>query len=229
VVSLQLASRYAHTVFVNYLQNDAEAERTRLMVEERGARAVLVRANLAEPDDIERIFETVKDQAGQLDILVHCAALNTFKPTLQVKPNQWDLTMNINARSFLLCVQRSVPLMKEGSIVAISSLGSQKAIPNYGVMGPTKSALESLVRYLAVELAPKGIRVNGVTGGIVETESIDKFPEAAKFREEAIMRTPAGRIGTPDDIANVVSFLVSPSAQWIVGQVIVADGGLLLV
>ena len=115
-----------------------------------------------------------------------------------------------------------------GSIVAISSLGSTRVIPNYGAMGPAKSALESIVRYLAVELAAKNIRVNAVCGGIIETDSIMQFPDAENYLKEIVERTPAGRIGKPEDIANAVLFLCSTAAEFVYGHVFIVDGGLSL-
>lgn len=225
-ISLRLAATCAHTVIVNYLQNDVEAERTRKLIEERNSSCILAKANLLYRDEIDGVFEKVKETVGRLNIFIHCAALGVFKPLLEIKPNQWDLTMNINARAFLLCVQKCVPLMKEGRIVAISSLGSVRAVPNYGAMGPTKAALESIVRYLAVELSPVAIQVNGVTAGFIRTDSIKQFPDADRLMKETCARTPAKRLGTPEDIADVVMFLISSSARWIYGQTIVADGGL---
>lgn len=101
-------------------------------------------------------------------------------------------------------------------------------MPNYGAMGPTKAALESLIRYLAVELAPRGIRVNGVSGGFIDTDSMSAFPGFEEMKTELVTRTPLGRLGTPGDIADIVFFLLGPSARWVVGQVIVADGGMSL-
>jgi enoyl-[acyl-carrier protein] reductase III len=227
-ISLRLAESCAKTVIVNYLEKDAEAERVKSMIGERHSRCILAKANLLYPDEIDRLFDEVRANAETLDILVHCAALNAFKPLLEVKPNQWDMTMNINARGFLYCVQRAVPLMKKGHIVAISSLGGRRVFPDYGAMGPTKAALEASVRSLAAELAPRGIRVNAVTAGLVETDSLSKFPDAVKLAREAVRKTPAGRLGRPEDIADVVMFLLSPSAEWICGQTIVADGGISL-
>jgi len=225
-ISLRLAATGAETIIVNYLQNDTEAEKTRNLIEANQARCLLVKANLAYPDEIDHLFDSIKGVANHLDVFVHCAALGAFKPMIEVKPNQWDLTMNINARGFLLCAQKAASMMtKNGAIVAISSLGSQRAVPHYGAMGPTKAAVESLVRYFAVELAPNGIHVNGVSGGFVETESIKNFPDADQLMTAAVARTPAQRLGTPEDIAEVVMFLVSPAARWIHGQIIVADGG----
>jgi enoyl-[acyl-carrier protein] reductase III len=124
-----------------------------------------------------------------------------------------------------MCVQKCADIMDEGKVVAVSSLGSGRVVPNYGAMGPTKAALESIVRYLAVELAPRGIRVNGVSSGLVETSGIKKMPGISRLMAEASARTPANRIGTPEDIADVIMFLVGPSARWICGQTILADGG----
>lgn len=227
-IALRLAERGAQTVIINYLQNDIEAEKTRKMIDENNSCCVLAKANLLYPEEIDELFEKIKTTVGHLNVFVHCAALGAFKPLSEIKPNQWDLTMNINARAFLLCVQKSVPLMRDGKVVAISSLGSQRVVFNYGAMGPTKAALESVIKYLAVELAPLGIRVNGVLGGFIETESIRKFPNAELLLKEAIARTPGRRLGTPEDIADVVMFLLSDSARWIYGQTIVADGGLSL-
>ena len=117
----------------------------------------------------------------------------------------------------------------QGNIIAISSLGAHRFIPNYGAIGISKAALEALVKYLAVEFAPKKIRVNCVSGGLVETDAVKSFPQFAHFKNEIAQRTPAGRIGLPEDLARVVGFLVSPESDWIYGQTIVADGGLSLI
>jgi enoyl-[acyl-carrier protein] reductase III len=228
-VSLRLAAEGAETIIVNYLENDTEAERTQKLIEERSSSCILAKANLFHPAEVDRLFLAVQQAVGRLDVFVHCAAITAFKPLRDIRPNQWDLTMNVNARSFLLCVQKCIPLMKDGKIVAVSSLGSSRAIPNYGALGPTKAALESTVRYLAVELAPSGIQVNAVSGGFVKTDSIRKVPGAERWAETIAARTPTRRLGTPDDIAGVVVFLLSSSASWICGQTIVADGGLSLV
>ena len=228
-VSLRLAAECAETVIVNYLENDIEAERTQKLIEERTSACILAKANLCQAAEVDRLFLMVQQAVGRLDVFVHCAAVTAFKPLRDIRPNQWDLTMNVNARSFLLCVQKCIPLMKEGKIVAISSLGSSRTVPNYGALGPAKAALESMVRYLAVELAPSGIQVNAVSGGFVKTDSIQRVPGAERLAETISARTPAKRLGTPDDIAGVVVFLLSSSASWICGQTIIVDGGLSLV
>jgi len=124
-----------------------------------------------------------------------------------------------------------VPSMEKrggGTIIALSSLGAHRFIPDYGAIGISKAALETLVKYLAVELAPKNIRVNCVSGGLVDTDAVKAFPRYAEFKKEVVQRTPASRIGKPEDLAQVVGFLASPESHWIYGQTIVADGGLSL-
>lgn len=230
-ISLRLAEQ-ADTIIVNYVRNEVEAEKTKKMVEERGAKCVLAKANMFYTAEIDRLFDLINENVDTLDVFIHSAALSSFKPLTQIKANQWNFVMNINTRAFLLCAQKCIPLMEgktNGKMIALSSLGSLRVIPNYGALGPTKSALESVIRYLAVELAPMGIQVNGVNGGLIETESIKHFPDAADFIKGATQNTPAGRIGTPDDIADVVVFLLSDAARWIYGQNIVVDGGLSLV
>lgn len=224
-ISLMLAKHFAKKVFVIYLQNDEEAEKTKRLIEEAECKAVLLKYNLAFPDGIDKMFENIYSHTESIDIFIHCAAINSFKPITSITPKQWDLIMNINARSFLHCTQKCMPVMKKGSIVAISSLGSRRFIRNYGSLSETKSALETLVRDLGVELAPKGIKVNGITAGLVETESLLKFPDSETMISMAKANTPAGRIGTPDDIANAVAFLISDMSDWIVGQNIIIDGG----
>jgi len=228
-VVLQLAENGYQTILANYLQNDVEAKKTQSILRSKGADCALLKANLANLDEIDDLFKQVEVHCNRIDAYVHCAALNAFKPLIKIKPNQWDLTINVNTRSFLYIVQKCVSLMPEGgSIVAISSLGSTKFIPNYGAMGPAKSALESIVRYLAAELAPVKIRVNAVCGGIIKTDSLMQFPDAGNYLKEIVERTPAGRIGKPEDIANAVLFLCSSSSEFVYGHVFVVDGGLSL-
>jgi enoyl-[acyl-carrier protein] reductase III len=228
-ITIRLAEDGYNPLFVNYLQNDEEAHKTNKLVESNGTKCILLKANLASADEIDHMFEEITSHNKQIGVFVHSAALNTFKPLSSVKMNQWDLTLNINSRGFLYCSQKCVPQMTEGSsIVAISSLGSERVLPNYGAMGPAKSALESIVRYLAVELSDNHIRVNAVRGGIIQTDSIYKFPDVSEWLEDLIKHTPAKKIGKPKDIANAVSFLCSDSARFIFGEVLVVDGGLSL-
>jgi enoyl-[acyl-carrier protein] reductase III len=224
-IAVMLAYNSARKIFINYVQNTQEAEKTKSMAEEAGCEAILLKYNLAYPDEIDIMFSEIAKHTNNIDVFIHCAAINSFKPVSKITPKQWDLIMNVNARSFLYCTQKCLPVMEKGSIAAISSLGSRRFMPNYGSLSETKSALETLVRDLGVELAPRGIRVNGITAGLVQTESLSNFPDSKKLISTVVEKTPIGRIGTPEDIANAVKFLVSPQAEWIIGQSIVIDGG----
>lgn len=229
-VALKLAENGAEVV-INYLRNDEAARQTQALAELTGGRAHLAKGDMGRPPALKKVLEEVKQKLGALDILVHAAALGAFKPITEINVLHWNVSLDVNARALLLCAQEALGLMegRNARIVGISSLGSHRYIPHYGAIGVSKAALETLIRYLAVELAPRGIRVNGVSGGLVETEALQMHPLYHQQKEEAIRRTPAGRIGTPEDIAKVVLFLVSPQSDWIFGQTLIADGGLDLV
>lgn len=216
-------------VLVNFREDAASADATVAAIERSGADARAIRANLAHPDDVRSLFGEVA-KGGGLDFLVHNAALGSFKPVLELRANQWDLTMSVNARGLLLCAQHAAPLMRGrgGAIVSVSSLGSSRVVPAYGAIGPSKAALESLSRSLAVELGEDGIRVNAVSAGVIDAPSIRAHPASEELFERARRQTPGGAIGTRDQVADVVLFLCSPLASWIVGQTIVADGGMSL-
>jgi enoyl-[acyl-carrier protein] reductase III len=212
-------------IFINYLENDAAATETAAELELKGIKVHLLKFNLAFSSEIQLMFDEIYEYTEQLDIFVHCAALTTFKPLHKIKPNQWDLTMNITAKAFLQCVQLSTPLMRAGGkIVAISSTGSQRFNPNYGALGVAKSTLEAIVRYLAVELANQNIQINGVISGLIMGETLPPFPEIEKVIEITLQRTPARRLGTPQDVAKTVLFLLT-QADWMYGQNIILDGG----
>jgi enoyl-[acyl-carrier protein] reductase III len=225
-ISLHFAQKTYKNLILNYLQNDTEAEITKKSVEMHKAKCHIIKANLISLNDIDEMFKQIHKLTKHIDVFVHCAALNTFKPLYEIKPNQWDLTMNINSRGFLYCVQKCIPIMSvDSSIIAISSLGSQKVIPNYGALGPAKAAMECTIKYLAVELAQKGIRVNGISAGMIDTDSIKHFLEYKNLVQKIEQFSPAQRLGSPEDVAEVVSFLASRAARYIYGQTIIIDGG----
>jgi enoyl-[acyl-carrier protein] reductase III len=231
-IALHLA-RNGADIAVNFFRNRAPAEETAAEIERMGRQALLVKADVGDLEDLNRLFDEVERAFGGLDIFVHNAASGYNRPALEQKPKGWDWTMNINARALLFAAQRAAPLMESrggGSIVSITSPGSGRVLPDYVVVGASKAALESLTRYLAVELAPKNIHVNAVSPGIVETEALKHF-EALREQgliKKAIAATPAGRLVTPEDVAGVVGFLCTPAADMICGQVIVVDGGYIL-
>ena len=215
------------TFFVNYLRDDETALALKKEAEKKGAQVVLMPANVGDPEAIPALFEQIKKKTNRLDALIHSAALGVFKPVSQLRVKDWDISLDVNAKALLLLAQAALPFMKQhgGKIIAISSLGSHRFTPNYGAIGISKSALENLVRYLAVELAHHKIHVNAVSGGLVETDSLKMFPDFHVMKEEFLKRTPGKRLGRPEDIANVVSFLLSPESDWIFGQTLIADGG----
>ena len=228
--ALHFAQRGADVV-VNFFRNRGPAEETVREIEELGRRALLVKADVGDTDDLNRLFDEVEKEFGGLDIFVHSAASGYNRPALEQKPNGWDWTMNINARALLFAAQRAVPLMEKrggGYIVGLSSPGSRRVLPDYVVVGASKAALESLTRYLGVELIGRNIHVNAVSPGVVETDALRHF--ASSGDKEAILRkfireVPAGRLVAPEDVAGVIAFLCTPAAHMIVGQTITVDGG----
>ncbi len=230
-IALRLADLGA-SIAVNYVQNEAAAKSTVELLKKSGVKAQAFQANVGDPAAIKSLIKNVEQNLGTIDILVHNAALGAFKPVHKLRMNQWDLSFEINTKAFLLLVQEVLPGMEQkkyGNILTLSSLGSHRFIPNYGAIGPSKAALESLVRYLAVELMPKGIHVNCVSGGLVDTDALKSFPQYEDLKAEVLKRTPGGRIGTADDLARVAAFLTTPDASWICGQTLLVDGGLSLI
>lgn len=164
------------------MRNEAPARQTVDIIQGMGRRALLVRANVGKLEDIDRLFETLVQEWGGLDLFINNAAIGFNRPGMQQKPSGWDGTMNVNARSFLFAAQKAAPLMEArggGAMVAISSPGSVRVLPDYISVGASKAALEALVRYLAVELAPKHIAVNAVAPGMVETDALRYFSASA--------------------------------------------------
>jgi enoyl-[acyl-carrier protein] reductase III len=220
-IALRLASEGAARVALGYMRNDAAAETAAEEVRKAGAEPLLVRGNVASDKVIAELASH-----GPYAVVVHNAATGVIKPALETEDKHWDWTLNANARALLSLARACAPDMESGSsIVAISSLGAQRVLENYVLVGTSKAALESVVRYLAVELAPRGIRVNAVSAGVVETEALDHYPNREVMLHSGKTRTPAGRLVEPDDIAGAVAFLCSPDAQMVCGQTLIVDGG----
>lgn len=230
-IALRLAAEGADIV-VNYFRNRAPAQETAEAITALGRRAHLVRADVGDPEGIERLVDEGADALGGLDILIHNAASGYNRPVMEQRIKGWDWTLNINARAALFLAQRAAPLMAArggGAIVNMSSVGATRVLPEYVVVGASKAALEAVTRYLAVELAPQGIVVNAVSAGMVKTDALQHFPGMREHFEErfdyARDRTPAGRLLTSEDVAAVAAFLCSPEAFMLRGQTILLDGG----
>jgi enoyl-[acyl-carrier protein] reductase III len=218
-IALRLVRDGASRAVLGYMRNDAAAEAAVQTVGAAGAEVVLVRGDVAKETVVAELASH-----GPYRVVVHNAATGVIRRALETTDKHWDWTLNANARSLLALARATAPSMPEGSsIVAISSLGAQRVLENYVLVGTSKAALESVVRYLAVELAP-AIRVNAVSGGVVETEALDHFPNKDEMLR-SVERTPAGRLVEADDIAGAVSFLCSNDGQMVRGQTLVVDGG----
>ena len=221
-IARRLAERGAARVAVSYLRNDRAAEAAAEELRALGAEPVLLRGNIAEPERVAGFVE----ETGPLDVLVSNAATGVIRPALELTERHWDWTMNANARALLTLARASAPAMPPGSsIVSISSLGSTRVLDDYVLVGTSKAAIESLTRYLAVELAERDIRVNCVSAGLVETGALEHFPKRDRMLSFYRERTPTGRLVEPDDVADAVAFLASPDAAMIRGQTLVVDGG----
>ena len=220
-IARRFAERGAARVAIGYMRSDSAAEAVAEELRSLGTEPVLIRGNVASP----RVAEAVAG-LGPLDVLVHNAATGVVRPALETEDKHFDWTLSANTRALLSLARAAVPSMRAGSsIVAISSLGSVRVLENYVLVGASKAALEAIVRYLAVELAPRGVRVNAVSAGVVETEALEVFPNREQMLAWARQRTPAGRMIEPRDLAEAVCFLCSPEAEMIRGQILVVDGG----
>jgi enoyl-[acyl-carrier protein] reductase III len=221
-IALRFAELGAARVAIGYMRSDNAAAETAEELRELGTEPILLRGNVSEPERIRVML----DEIGPLDAIVANAASGVIRPVLELDEKHWDWTVNANARSVFTLARLAAPTMPPGSsIVAISSLGATRVLDNYVLVGVSKAALEALVRYLAVELAPGGVRVNAVSAGLVDTGALDHFPDREGMLAHYRERTPVGRLVEPADIAEAVCFLASPQAEMIRGQTVVVDGG----
>ncbi len=218
-------------VVVNFLNSQNAAKELVNLIHSRGGRAIAVRADVSERDDVQAMIDVIGQHFGKLDIVVSNAAAGGFRPLTQVTPAGFDAILRMNAAPLIWLTQAALPLFNASpdisKVIAISSHGSIRGIANYGLIGTSKAALESLVRHFAFELGRSGVNFNAIMPGIVETDAIKTLPGSAgmlaSVREQILVRD---RMLQPADVAGAVLFLASHLSELIQGQVIVIDGGI---
>ena len=227
-IAIELAKTGAD-VIVHYARKASMAEAVVEEIHSMGRRAIAVKANFAEKEKIDAMLDHIEDIFGGVDIFVANAATGGFRPMLETNDKHWDWTMDVNARSILHCVQRLTPHMLRqgwGRIVTVTSLGGVRVVPNYSAVGLSKSVVESLTRYLAVELAPQGIIVNAISPGLVDTDALSNMDVDVQASLDYVRRrNPTRRLVTPQDVGRVAAFLCSEASAMIVGQTLYVDGG----
>ena len=213
-------------VAVNYYNSAEAAESLCEEIRGLGRRAVAIQGSVGMPDSVDEMFAELGKHFERVDIVVSNAASGVLKNTIDMTLKHWRWCLETNALALNLLAQRALPMMREGGrIIAMSSLGAQRAMPGYGFIGASKAALEALARALAQELGPRGIRVNVVSAGVVDTDALAYFPNREELLANFAERTPAGPVLTPDDVAGAVYLLCLPEAAMINGHTLVVDGG----
>lgn len=227
--ALRLAEAGAD-VIVNYVTSRTAAMETAKEIRAMGRRSFVVKADVSEKDDVESMMEYIGDHIQQLDIIVSNAATGGFRPLLAANEKHFENTYHTNVLAMLYLVQAGMPLLEKSKgrakVVGISSHGSDMALPWYGLIGSSKAALESLARHLTLEVGDKGVNVNIVKSGLVETDSTKRLPGADQMFAHRKDKTMMGeRMLSIEDIANAVVFLASPLADLVQGETLVVDGG----
>lgn len=224
-IALNLARRGANLVTC-YLRRRAAAEETCSLAENEAVKAVALRADVGNEVHVDRLFSEIETVFGRLDVFVSNAATGVIRDLDDLDARAWRWTMDANARALFLGARRAAPLMPSGGrIVALSSQGVERVLPGYMLVGASKAAIETLCRYFAVELGPRGITANVVSPGVVDTGALEHFPQRARMLEDGVRKTPTGRLTTPQDVADAVDFLTSAKASAVNGHTLVVDGG----
>ncbi len=227
-LALRLAAR-GTSVVVNYKRSEELARGVVAEVERLGATGLALRADLESVEEVEAMFDQVQERVGRLDFFVSNASASNFHHFMDLKPHHLERTFNLNVRAFVLGTQRAVRLMPDGGrVVVLSSYGSIRSFPTYANLGSAKAAIEAWARYMAVELAPHGVNVNAVNGGIIETDSSNYFYATGRVPslETVLPKIPKRRMGSAAEVAECVLFLLSPGAEYVTGTTLVVDGGL---
>jgi NAD(P)-dependent dehydrogenase (short-subunit alcohol dehydrogenase family) len=227
-LALRLAARGA-TPIINYKVNEEAAAETVAEIQRLGGTGMAIRADLESLEEIEAMFDLVQERFGRLDFFVSNASASNFHHFMDLKPHHLERTFNLNVRAFVVGTQRAVRLMPDGGrVVVLSSYGSIRTFPTYANLGSAKAALETWARYMAVELAPLGVNVNAVNGGIIETDSSSYFYSTGRVPslDTVLPKIPKRRMGSAAEVAECVLFLLSPGAEYVTGTTLIVDGGL---
>jgi enoyl-[acyl-carrier protein] reductase III len=227
-LALRLAAR-GTSVVINYKQNDELAREVVAEIEGLGATGMAIRADLESLEEIEAMFDQVQEHFGRLDFFISNASASNFHHFMDLKPHHLERTFNLNVRAFVVGTQRAVKLMRDGGrVVVLSSYGSIRSFPTYANLGSAKAAIETWARYMAVELAPRGVNVNAVNGGIIETDTSSYFYATGRVPslDTVLPKIPKRRMGSAAEVAECVLFLLSPGAEYVTGTTLVVDGGL---
>lgn len=220
-----------HDVVLNYHANDAAAEEAAEAVSAAGGAAFMVKADVATPTGVEAVVAAVRGATDSLDLYVHCAALAVTGGALEIDPDQLSHAIAVNATSLVPLTQGLLPVLLPGSsVVYVSSRGSRVVVPSYVALGPSKSLGEALIRYLAVELAPRGVRANTVSAGALDTPAFRAmFGDQAQARlDGAAAANPSGRGVSFEDVVSAIELITAPSNTMIQGQTLMVDGGISL-
>ena len=224
-ISLRFA-RSGATVIANYLRNEKSAEHLKAIAAEEGSAIKLCRADLTNKEGLEKLDLSIQEHCPQLSGFVHCAATGVHRPIEELTERHFDWTFDLNVGAFFKLIKLLLGRFSKGSsVVAVSSWGALRAMPSYSLVGSSKGALEALARHLAVELAPRGIRVNILTAGAVLTDVWKALPNSEARIAETIRRTPAGRLVTAEEVSFAAQFLCSDAAAGIIGHTLVIDCG----
>lgn len=226
--ALRLAAD-GYAVAINYAHNEDEAQTVLDEIRQNGGEGMLCRADVSDPAQVKQMVRDVHKTLGGLDVLVNNAGIVRDEYLLMLNPETLDRCMELNVKGYFYCAQQAVLKMfrkKSGVVVNISSVSGSFALPGQSVYSATKGAVNAMTRTMAKELAPYGIRVNAVAPGFIETDMLDALPEEKK--EEYLKTIPMHRLGQAQEVAGVVSMLVSDACAYMTGQILTLDGGLSL-
>ena len=230
-IGLAIALRFAQPgtpVFLNYHSDDAAAQRAKAQVEAKGARCELIKCDIGTPQGAQAALDAVAQHTNRLDQLVHCAVRVIAQPMLEIDLQQFDRALSTNGTALLYLVRAALPLLQRGSTVFfLSSRGGRAVVKNYAAVGAGKALAECLMRYLAVELAPRGVRINTVAPGMVDTDALRAVfgDDTDQLLANNAAQNPSGRGVRDEDYCSLIEYLASPAAEMIQGQVIFVNGG----